>query len=93
MHGPLDDDELSTHTSFLPRQQVNQICRRLQVEDVLSRELGPKGQIVNVLKLARQCELPTTPSTDCPKAVWPSKSNDPQDSPQNPFGVLIHARL
>ena len=40
-----------------------------------------------VLKLARQCELPATPSTDRTKAVWPSKSNDLQDSPQNPFVV------
>ena len=45
MHGPLDDDELSTLTSILPRQQVNQICRRLRAKGILSRELGP-GKIV-----------------------------------------------
>jgi hypothetical protein len=87
MRGPLDDDELSMHTSILPRQQVNQICRRLQAKGVLSRELGPKGKIVNVLTLAHQCELPATPSIDRPKVLWPSKSNDPRDSPQHSVRV------
>lgn len=53
---PLDDDELSVRTDITPRQQVNQICRRLQTERILDRINGPGGKIVNVLRAA----LPTS---------------------------------
>lgn len=50
-HRPgLDDDELSLRTGVWPRQQINQICRRLEAEGVLWRVRGPDGKIVNVLK-------------------------------------------
>ena len=45
----LDDDELSRLTDVTPRQQVNQICRRLESEGKLRREQGPRGKIVNDL--------------------------------------------
>src|SRR5262249_32398318 len=74
--------------NVLPRQQVNQICRRLQKTGGLSRELGPQGKIVNVLKVARRSELPTAPLTGRPKMAWRSESGDPQDSGQHSFWVF-----
>ena len=49
MHPDLDDDEISTRTGISPRQQVNQICRRLERRRVLRRYRGPTGKIVNRL--------------------------------------------
>jgi hypothetical protein len=48
-HPGLDDDELSRTTGIRPRQQVNQICRRLETEGALRRVSGPDGKIVNML--------------------------------------------
>jgi hypothetical protein len=48
--GPLDDDELSAVSGVRPRQQVNQICRRLEANNILSRKPGRNGKILNVLK-------------------------------------------
>ena len=45
----LDDDEISHSTGIGPRQQVNQICRRLESRGVLMRSGGPRGKIVNEL--------------------------------------------
>ena len=42
-----DDDEIAAALKILPRQQVNQICRRLESEGKLSRSRGPEGKIVN----------------------------------------------
>jgi hypothetical protein len=47
---PLDDDQLSQRTQIRPRQTVNQICRRLQLEGLIDRVSGPEGKIVNVLR-------------------------------------------
>lgn len=47
---PLDDDELARRAGITPRQTVNQICRRLEAEGVLSRVSGPDGKIVNVVR-------------------------------------------
>jgi transcription initiation factor IIE alpha subunit len=44
----LDDDEISTILNITPRQQVNQICRRLEREGTVRREYGPRGKIVNI---------------------------------------------
>jgi len=49
MHPDLDDDEISARTGISPRQQVNQICRRLERRRVLQRLPGPAGKIVNRL--------------------------------------------
>lgn len=45
----LDDDQLADQAGVQPRQQVNQICRRLQDRGELRRTLGPDGKIVNML--------------------------------------------
>lgn len=47
---PLDDDELARRAGVSPRQQVNQICRGLVQEGLLSRVSGPDGKIVNALR-------------------------------------------
>jgi len=46
----LDDDELSKATGISPRQQVNQICRRLESRGLVRREPGARGKIVNFLR-------------------------------------------
>ena len=43
----LDDDEISEMTGVQPRQQVNQICRRLVDHGELKRVPGPKKKLVN----------------------------------------------
>lgn len=45
----LDDDELSLASDVKPRHQVNQICRRLEAEGRLFRQVGDRGKIVNRL--------------------------------------------
>lgn len=45
----LDDDELSKAAEVHPRQQVNQICRRLEKRRIIERLSGPDGKIVNRL--------------------------------------------
>ncbi len=45
----LDDDELSSHTNIHPRQQVYQICKRLESNGQLTRIRGPRGKLVNYL--------------------------------------------
>ena len=43
----LDDDQISELTGIKPRQQVNQICRRLENQGMLGRRTGVTGKIVN----------------------------------------------
>ena len=43
----LDDDQISDLTGIKPRQQVNQICRRLENHGILRRSTGATGKIVN----------------------------------------------
>ena len=43
----LDDDQISELTGIKPRQQVNQICRRLENHGMLRRCPGLMGKIVN----------------------------------------------
>ena len=75
----IDDDEISQLTGITPRQQVNQICRRLESRGVLLRSPGPRGKIVNALvgaprakasrtSVAPASELPPPASTPAPKA-------------------------
>ena len=45
----LDDDELERRADVHPRQQVNQICRRLEQQGALARIVGTNGKIGNVL--------------------------------------------
>ena len=46
----LNDDEISRLTGITPRQQVNQICRRLENIGVIRRTKGPLGKYVNILE-------------------------------------------
>ena len=46
---PLDDDQLAARTNIRPRQQVNQICRKLYQSGLIRRCLGPNQKIVNEL--------------------------------------------
>ncbi len=45
----LDDDALERQADVHPRQQVNQICRRLEQHGILQRIVGANGKIGNVL--------------------------------------------
>lgn len=47
---PLDDDELARRCGIQPRQQVNQICHRLEAEGDLVRTAGPDGKLVNAIR-------------------------------------------
>ena len=44
---PLDDDQLADQTGISPRQTVNQICRALRDAEMVRRQVGPSGKIVN----------------------------------------------
>ena len=55
----LDDDEISQSTGIRPRQQVNQICRRLERRGVSMRTAGPQGKIVNTLVDAPSRKAPS----------------------------------
>jgi hypothetical protein len=55
----LDDDQLSQLSGVVPRQQVNQICRRLEANGVIAREAGAAlGKIVNRLDPGIPSRLP-----------------------------------
>jgi hypothetical protein len=45
----LDDDQLAHQAEIHPRQQVNQICRRLAKDGKLRRTQGPDGKLINTL--------------------------------------------
>ncbi|TJW51956.1 MAG: hypothetical protein E5X65_20715 [Mesorhizobium sp.] len=47
--GDLDDDELSIRGGVRPRQQVNQLCRRLEAQGRIARVVGSNGKLVNRL--------------------------------------------
>ncbi|MBK8961047.1 MAG: MarR family transcriptional regulator [Proteobacteria bacterium] len=48
-HSGLDDDELAKLAGISPRQQVNQICRRLAAAGLIVRARGISGKISNAL--------------------------------------------
>ena len=50
----LDDDEISRLTGIEPRQQVNQICLRLERKGKLKRARGSGRKIVNSLMEGEQ---------------------------------------
>ena len=45
----LDDDEIARELAIPQRQTVNQICRRLEQHNTLTRQPGPHGKVVNRL--------------------------------------------
>lgn len=66
----LDDDELATRLGVV-RQQVNQTCRTMEYEGLVTRQRAPAGKIVNRLTDAgaqppvprRRSLTPSTPGT------------------------------
>lgn len=46
---PLDEDELSRRSGIYPRQQVNQICRSLEAQGLITRTANAIGKLVNAL--------------------------------------------
>lgn len=68
---PLDDDQLSDRTGIRPRQQVNQICRALELAGLTRRYRGPHGKIVNEL---------IRPTTDSSPAGFVLPVNAPRTS-------------
>ena len=63
----LDDDQISVKLGITPRQQVNQICRRLERTGVLARGRGTHGKIVNRLIGGGEGRSPVRP----PEPVGP----------------------
>ena len=45
----LDDDELAREAGVESRQEVNQICRYLEILGRLRRTRAPGGKIINIL--------------------------------------------
>ena len=64
----LDDDELSKATGISPRQQVNQICRRLESRGLVRRDTGARGKIVNFLQSPGEFGLSTLREVTVPGA-------------------------
>lgn len=54
----LDDDQLAAHLGVI-RQQVNQLCRAMEYEGLVTRSRGPAGKIVN--QLTGQGAVPPAP--------------------------------
>src|SRR3712207_5812175 len=84
----LDDDELSSRSGVRPRQQVNQICRRLEARGVLTRE-RLHGKIMNRLigfdgPLAPPVVGQKPPASSRP-AVQPLKSSFQSDPERTLF--------
>ena len=55
-----DDDELSFHTQVRPRQQINQICTRLQREGLIDR-MKVGGKLKNRSREGREAHTLTNP--------------------------------
>lgn len=69
-----DDDEIAAALKITPRQTVNIICRRLCETNVLRRERGPKGKLVNFATgQMTQAPRPTIPA---PKQSLGAMSED-----------------
>jgi hypothetical protein len=74
----LDDDEISAWTGISPRQQVNQICRRLEGEGALLRSRGPSGKIVNRLaRTPRPSVASSRPAEPTPRDGKSREHTDP----------------
>lgn len=73
----LDDDELARRANVHPRQQVNQICRRLKQQGVLKRVIGSNGKIGNILVGSQAPTSPPSPSgPPTPERFTPSRSSE-----------------
>ena len=72
----LDDDALERRADVHPRQQVNQICRRLEQQGILQRIIGANGKIGNVLvgsrtvtSVAAETDGPERPASPTPSRL------------------------
>lgn len=74
----LTDAELRVQTGVEPHQQVNQICRRLEHEGLITRTVGPNGHIVNRPATGRAA-LATQPAA--PTRPEPKPAAPPTDGP------------
>jgi len=68
-----DDDELSSMTGVCPRQQVNEICRRLEAEGIVSRVKRTERKIVNVLIDPGSPQLHRRASVSTRRTIEPSR--------------------
>ena len=82
-HPGLDDDELSRMAGVTPRQQVNQICRRLEKSGVIRREVGPRGKVVN--SLAKFSDSKPKATAQVPLTSVPRKTRSV--SPKGKFAI------
>ena len=73
-----NDDEISSTLKIMPRQTVNQICRKLCQEQLLRRELGTQGKLVN-FAMANSSHTHTIISpTPSPVKVVPNAMSEDQ---------------
>ena len=82
-HRPLDDDELARRLGVSPRQTINQVCRRLQLDGHVRRVDGPDGKIVNQLVERAQPgtgNLVRPVETVEPRPVTPGSSHEQQQA-------------
>jgi hypothetical protein len=89
-----DDDELSSITGIRPRQQVNQICRKLEAGGVVSRVKSADSKIVNVL-VDGAPHIGERDSVKAPRAIEPFRlapvpsSSAPAYEVANPHQTLF----
>lgn len=77
---PLDDDELAGRLGVI-RQAVNQVCRRLEAQGLVRREVGPYNKIVNTLvDVAARGGAAVRP-TQAPVSVGPVSVSQDLDQP------------
>lgn len=53
-----DDDELAEQLGIRSRQTVNLVCRKLESEGLVVRRAGPRGKLVNVLRVGTATSIP-----------------------------------
>jgi hypothetical protein len=80
----LDDDEISAATDIQPRQTVNQICRRLELQGLLTRtQSGASAKIMNFLKSStalHRAENAAKPVSEDPRVDAMSRTSRPADA-------------
>lgn len=73
----LDDDQLAKRLGVSPRQQINQVCRRMEAAGRLRRYVGSDGKIVNDLRsTGDEVPLATTTATETTGGVLPGNSSE-----------------
>jgi hypothetical protein len=91
-HPRLDDDALAVRTGVQPRQQVNQICRRLEQQGRIRREIGPAGKLINVLRepLPRSvATIASAPGESTFKRLGPNTAKIESELKSDEFSALL----